>query len=66
VITSSSPTLAKLTVVKKWDGTTFSTLTTGLGATSLCEVRGGLPEQGLAGERNHRDRHATFDRSECV
>lgn len=27
--------LAKLTVVKKWDGTTFSTLTTGLGATDL-------------------------------
>jgi hypothetical protein len=25
--------LAKLTVVKKWDGTTFSTLTTGLGAS---------------------------------
>lgn len=27
--------ISKLTVVKKWDGTTFSTLTTGLGATSL-------------------------------
>lgn len=27
--------IEKATVVKKWDGTTFSTLTTGLGATSL-------------------------------
>lgn len=27
--------MAKATVVKKWDGTSFSTLTTGLGATSL-------------------------------
>lgn len=27
--------IAKTTVVKKWDGTTFSTLTTGLGATNL-------------------------------
>jgi len=27
--------IEKLTVVKKWDGTTFSTLTTGLGGTSL-------------------------------